>query len=482
MKNRTIPVILTAAVTSIVTLFAAAKFQGDDSILFRSTDRDAVPVNYVGYNEGLGIVNSAAPVDFQPAAEASVKAVVHIKTTTKKQITRESSWFGDYYAVTPEQRGSGSGVVISDDGYIVTNNHVINGADEVTVTFNDRFTTKAKVVGTDPTTDLAVLKVEEDDKLAFMEFGNSDDVKLGQWILAVGYPFTLEATVTAGIVSAKGRSIGINTNASGAVESYIQTDAAVNPGNSGGALVNTSGQLIGINSAIASPTGSYAGYSYSIPANLVRKVVNDLIQTGSVQRAYIGIEFFNRKSMTPEQLQELGIDRNEGVYVAGIQPGSGAAAAGLKKGDFITQVNNMDVRTEPELLEKVATFKPGDNISITYKRGGEELKTTVLLKKMGNLVNSLLGATFKPLTNDQKRSWGVKSGILMAEKGSGAMSSIANLNDNFLVTSVNGIPVNSIDDIRKVLGKYESVRLEGFYPENRSAGMFYYGLNKKDIE
>ncbi len=481
MKNRTIPVILTAAVTSIVTLFAAAKLQGDDSILFKSTDREAVPVNYVGYNEGLGTLNSAAPVDFQPAAEASVQAVVHIKTITKKQVTRETSWFGDYYAVTPEQKGSGSGVVISNDGYIVTNNHVINGADEVTVTFNDRYTATAKVVGTDPTTDLAVLKVEET-KLPFMEFGNSDDVKLGQWILAVGYPFTLEATVTAGIVSAKGRSIGVNTNKAGAVESYIQTDAAVNPGNSGGALVNTKGQLIGINSAIASPTGSYAGYSYSIPANLVRKVVNDLIQTGSVQRAYIGIEFFNRKSMTPEQLQELGIDRNEGVYVAGIQAGSGAAMAGLQKGDFITQVNNMNVRTEPELLEKIATFKPGDNISITYKRGNEELKTTVLLKKMGNIANSLLGATFQPLTNEQKRSWGVNSGILMAKKGDGAMSSIANLNDRFLVTSINGIPVNTTDDIREIMSKYESVRLEGFYPDKRNAGMFYYGLSKKDME
>lgn len=482
MKNRTIPVIFTAAITSIVTLFAATKFQDNDSSLFNSKDKNGVPVNYVGYNEGMGTLHSSTPVDFQPAAEASVKAVVHIKTRTKEQISRETSWFGDYYAVTPEQKGSGSGVIISNDGYIVTNNHVVNGADEVTVTFNDRYTATAKVVGKDPSTDLAVLKVEET-KLPFMEFGNSDDVRLGQWVLAVGYPFTLDATVTAGIVSAKSRSIGINGGrGSGAVESFIQTDAAVNPGNSGGALVNMKGQLIGINSAIASPTGAYAGYSYSIPANIVRKVVNDIISTGSVQRGYLGINFYDRKELTPERLKELGIDRNEGVYVAGVQPGSGAANAGIKQGDFITQINSIDVRTEPELLEKVATYKPGDNITVTYKRGGDINKTTVMLKKLAvNSPTQFLGATFKPLDKTTKSKLGIRNGILVENTGEGALAN-TNMKNNFIIIGANGRAVNTVEDLRNILKQSESVQLEGFYPEQVNRGMFYYGLKKGDIE
>ena len=232
-------------------------------------------------------------------------------------------------------RRSGSGVVISPDGYIVTNNHVVADAKEVSVTFNDRYTTKAKVVGTDPGTDIAVLKVDGDKNMSYMEFGNSDDAKLGQWVLAVGYPLSLDATVTAGIISAKGRSIGINRSQSAsAIESFIQTDAAVNPGNSGGALVNTAGQLIGINSAIASPTGSYAGYSYAIPSNIVRKAVNDLMKYGSVQRAYMGVEYVS----SPEQLAKLGIDNVNGVYVMNVRPNSGAAKAGLTKGDVCEMI------------------------------------------------------------------------------------------------------------------------------------------------
>jgi serine protease Do len=482
MKNRTIPVIFTAAVTSIVTLFAAAKLQGDSSILFNSKDNSKVPVNYVGYNEGLGTLSSTPPVDFQPAAEASVKAVVHIKTTTKEQLTPVNTWFGDYYAVMPEQKGSGSGVVISDDGYIVTNNHVVKGADEVTVTFNDRYTAIAKVVGTDVATDIAVLKVKET-KLPFMEFGNSDDIRLGQWVLAVGYPFTLDATVTAGIVSAKSRAIGINGGrGSGAVESFIQTDAAVNPGNSGGALVNMKGQVIGINSAIASPTGSYAGYSYSIPANIVRKVVNDIISTGAVQRAYLGINFYDRKELTPQRLKELGIDRNEGVYVAGVQPGSGAANAGIKQGDFITQVNNINVNTEPELLEKVATFKPGDNINVTYKRGDNINKVTVMLKKLAaSSATQFLGATFKPLDKVAKSKIGIRNGILVEKVGGGALAG-TNMKDNFLIIGANGKAVNSVEDLRNIMMQSESVQLEGFYQSQPNRGMFYYGLNKAAIE
>ena len=377
MKSRIIPVVLTAALTSLGTLFLAARFNHTDTLFLTNTNAQ-LPVNYAGLGD-KSIINAAPPVDFQSAAEASVKAVVHIKTTTKaRTVVANDPFMDDFFGMfgqrqytLPPQMGSGSGVVISPDGFIVTNNHVVAGADQLTVTFNDRYTTTAKVVSTDPSTDIAVVKVEEKN-LPFMEIGNTDEVRLGQWVLAVGYPLSLDATVTAGIVSAKSRSIGINRQQSrSAIESFIQTDAAVNPGNSGGALVNTKGQLIGINSAIASPTGSYAGYSYAIPANIVRKVVADLKQYGKVQRGYIGIQYLDRKNATPEQLSALGLDRNDGVYVQDVTAGGGAVAAGIRKGDFITQIAGVPVHTEPELLEQVARYKPGDHIAITYKRGGQ---------------------------------------------------------------------------------------------------------------
>lgn len=476
MSNRTIPVIITAAVTSVVTLFAAARLQQSGSGLFGGKEKKAIPVNYAGFNR-MASVSASAPVDFEPAAEASVQAVVHIKTTTNRQVhtVKDDFWGGQYYAIQPEQRGAGSGVVVSDDGYIVTNNHVVAGTDVVTVTFNDRFTTKAKVVGTDPSTDIAVLKVEEKE-LPFMEFGNSDDVRLGQWVLAVGYPFTLDATVTAGIVSAKARSIGINsTRAANAVESFIQTDAAVNPGNSGGALVNMKGQLIGINSAIASPTGAYAGYSYSIPANLVRKVVNDIIATGSVQRGYLGIQFFDRRNLTPEKMTELGIDRNEGVYVAGIQPGSGAEEGGLKKGDFITRINDLPVRTEPELLEKVATYKPGDHISVTYLRSGETYKTTVQLKKLSTGATQLLGANFRELSDSEKKELGVSSGLLVTEINDGPLAEQTQMKKNFVLRTINSKQVKTVNELQQIVEQARRLEMAGIYPGSRS--YYYYGVD-----
>ena len=307
MKTKLTTVILTATIASVVTFFLAAKFLGEVAI--STPTQNTLPVNYASYTGN--VVSSTPPADFQPAAEAAVQAVVHIKTKTKGRqvVVRRPTIFGDIYQdmFQPPQMGAGSGVVVSPDGYIVTNNHVVAGADLVTVTFNDRYTTDAKLVATDPATDIAVLKIEAAN-LPYMEYGNSDDVNLGQWVLAVGYPLTLDATVTAGIVSAKSRSLGINRRQSStAIESFIQTDAAVNPGNSGGALVNTKGQLIGINAAIASPTGSYAGYSYAIPANIVKKVVEDIIDYGTVQRAFLGISYMDVKNATPQEIREYGL-------------------------------------------------------------------------------------------------------------------------------------------------------------------------------
>jgi len=493
MRTRIFPVILTAAITTLTTLFVAGRFQSRSYVSAPQEHRPSLPVNFAAYENGRA--GSTAPVDFQAAAEASVKAVVHIKTTRKaRTVVAEDpraqmfgdDLFGDFFGrrqyYIPPQMGSGSGVVISPDGYIVTNNHVVSGTDAVTVTFNNRYTTEAKVIATDPSTDIALLKVNEQN-LPYMAFGNSDDVRLGQWVLAVGYPLTLDATVTAGIVSARGRSIGINrTQAANAIEAFIQTDAAVNPGNSGGALVNTSGQLIGINSAIASPTGSYAGYSYAIPSNIVRKVTNDLMQYGSVQRAYLGIEYIDRQNLSPEQLKELGISRHDAVYVARVMPGGGAERAGLKKGDFITKINGVTVSTEPELLEQIARYKPGDHISITYVRDGKEATTSVELKNLAGttaVVNKstgsrLLGASFRPLTGEEKSRLGVRNGVVVTDPGEGMLGARTNIRKGFVITDINDQKISSIEDLQQAMAAGDRLQIGGFYPGQK--GRYYYGL------
>jgi len=340
------------------------------------------------------------PVDFEKAASAAVPSVVHIKTTTKfKEVAGRQGgqdddpsggmdgdlfrrFFGDgggRMMPQPDQKASGSGVIISSDGFIVTNNHVVNGATKITVTLDNRRNYTAKVIGTDPNTDLALIKIDGRN-LPVMNIGNSDDVKLGQWVLAIGYPLNLDVTVTQGIVSAKSRNIGINTQASAPVESFIQTDAAVNPGSSGGALVNTNGELVAINSAIASPTGAFAGYAYSIPSNLMKKVVGDIMKYGSVQRGYLGI------SMAPEGLddarkKELGInDDVDGVYVIEVDPQGAAGEAGIRKGDVIVKIDGQAVNSDARLAELIARQKPGDKIRITYVRGGEQHESEATLK------------------------------------------------------------------------------------------------------
>lgn len=490
MKSRIFPVIVTAALTSLGTLFVAAHFNKTIPYITAARESTPLPVSYTG--TGNTTINTAPPIDFQRAAESSVKAAVHIKTATKSRtVTQDEPYmdiFGNIFGqrqqyYIPPQMGSGSGVVVSPDGYIVTNNHVVANADVVTVTFNDRHTATAKVVGKDPSTDIAVLKVEEKG-LPYMEFGNSDDVKLGQWVLAVGYPLTLDATVTAGIVSAKSRSIGINrTQSKTAIESFIQTDAAVNPGNSGGPLVNTNGQLVGINSAIASPTGSYAGYSYAIPANIVRKVTNDLMQFGSVQRGYLGIEPVDLRSLTDEQLAKLQIKEKSGIYVYGVSANGGAAKAGIQKGDFIKDINGVYINTQPELLEQVARYKPGDNVSVTYIRKGVERVASVELKnidgttsvvKTGNTL--ALGASFKTLSSSEMSQFGVRSGVVVTDPGNGVLAKKTNMKKGFIITSVNDEPVANVDDLQqKIAAHGDKVQIAGFYPDQR--GMFYYGLN-----
>ena len=330
--------------------------------------------------------------DFESAAAKASPAVVHIKVM-KKMSDQGFSFFG----IPQNQDGSGdmsgnndnsgqdrevasgSGVLVSANGYIVTNNHVVDHADELTVTLNDKNDYKAKVIGTDPASDLAVIKIEGNN-FPFLNFANSDNVRVGQWILAIGYPLDLETTVTSGIVSALSREIDINSrNSQAPLESFIQTDAAVNPGNSGGALVNTNGDLIGINSAIASPTGSFAGYSYAIPSNIVARVAGDIIKYGSAKRAYLGI-MFGSDQMSEADRQKKNIPNGNGVYVMDVANGSAANEAGIQKGDFITKLNGATISTGTELVGKISARRPGDKVDITYVRDGSENTTTATLE------------------------------------------------------------------------------------------------------
>ncbi len=317
---------------------------------------------------------SVSPMtDFENAAAKASPAVVHIKVL--KRMSARSYGFGDMSSNDSggdaQQVGSGSGVILSAGGYIVTNNHVVENADDLRVTLNNKKDYKATVIGTDPSTDLAVIKIEGSD-LPNLHFANSDDVRVGQLILAIGYPLNLETTVTSGIVSAKSRNIGINSRKSDSpIESFIQTDAAVNPGNSGGALVNTKGDLIGINSAIASPTGSYAGYSYAIPANLVRRVVGDIIKYGSAKRAYLGV-MYGSDQMDDAMRLKNNIPDGDGVFVMEVTGGSAAEQAGIQKGDFITKINGKTINTGTEMVEKISAMRPGDKVAITFMHNGAE--------------------------------------------------------------------------------------------------------------
>ena len=467
----------------------------NDSGLFDSDSH--IPAVHTSYTGSV----PTQPVDFEKAATAAVPSVVHIKTITKfhevagRQQQQDPfggeggdlfrHFFGDGGGQSQpqqDQRASGSGVIISQDGYIVINNHVVDGATEVSVTLNDRKTYKAKVIGTDANTDLALIKIDGHN-LPVMPIGNSDDARLGQWVLAIGYPLNLDVTVTEGIISAKSRNIGINTKGSAPIESFIQTDAAVNPGSSGGALINTNGELIGINSAIASPTGSYAGYAYSIPSNLVKKVVGDLLKYGSVQRGYLGI------SMAPEQLddakkKELGInDDVNAVWIAEVDPTGAAAEAGLKKGDAITKINAVAVATSSELAEQIGRGKPGDKITITYLRSGSENTVEVTLKsKLGTFASQQsaavesLGAEFSTVSGEDAAKLGIEGGVQVTGIKDGIISSQTNMKEGFVITQIGDVKVKSVDELKQALSSQSTnFQIKGVYPGSKE--VYYYGIN-----
>lgn len=381
------------------------------------------------------------------------------------------------------QLGTGSGVIISPDGYIVTNNHVVAGADELTVTLNDKRAYKAKVIGTDPSTDLGLIKIEAGN-LPFVNFSNSDAVQVGEWVLAVGNPFNLTSTVTAGIVSAKGRDIHILQDQA-PIESFIQTDAAINPGNSGGALVNLSGDLIGINAAIASPTGAYTGYGFAIPANIVAKVVDDLKKFGVSQRGYLGVAI---REVNSELAKDKNLSVSQGAYVDSLSQNSSAAVAGIRKGDVITKIDGMEVDASSDVLEAVGRHRPGDQLKVIVVRNGAEQEYAVTLKnKQGNTdvvkksetagALNALGAEFKTLGEKEAQKLAVPAGVQVIQLGEGKLTNQTDMQEGFVINKVDGKTVKSVEDLTAALkGKQGGVMLEGTYPGRPGAYYYAFGM------
>ena len=418
-----------------------------------------------------------AQIDFTTAAEKTVNAVVHIKTEMTVKSANYDHFFDPFRNYFyPQQSNNiiafGSGVIISSDGYIVTNNHVVDGADKITVTFNDKTEKEARVIGTDPNTDLALIKVDGDN-YDFLTYGNSDQLKVGEWVLAVGNPFNLTSTVTAGIVSAKARNINI-LGGSSAIESYIQTDAVVNKGNSGGALVNAKGELVGINAAIASHTGVYEGYSFAIPVNIVKKVVEDLEKYGATQRGFLGVQIRN---LDAEFAQSLGIDKPQGVYVAGVVDGSGADDAGIESGDIILAIDGKPINSPSELTGIIGQYRPGDKVTvdITSKTDGDET-VQVTLKKRDNSTN--LVRSSDAFYNDKLNVWlqvasdndlsnmNLDNGLKVVDLKDGVLQR-GGISKGFVIYNINGMPVNSKATLEKALNnsKHNIVRLKGMYPD-----------------
>lgn len=430
--------------------------------------------------------SSGLNADFTNAAEKSVNAVVHIKTISEQVNNLNYDPFAEWF-YGPQKRqqnysqeGSGSGVIISDDGYIVTNNHVVAGADKIEVILNDRRTYVGEVIGADASTDVALIRIKEKN-LPFLSYGNSELVRVGEWALAVGNPFNLESTVTAGIISAKGRSNILDVNKR-PIESFIQTDAAVNPGNSGGALVNTNGELIGINTAIASNNGAYQGYSFAVPVNIVKKIVSDLVEFGMVQRAYFGVSI---RDLDAKFAADKNIKLLKGVYVNGVTLGGSAEDAGMQEGDVITKIESSNVGSVSELQEQLSKYRPGDKINIVAMRNNKEMNiaavlksldnTTTLIKKSEVIKRSMtaLGADFEEMTSDELAKLRINNGVKIKKLVAGKLLQVG-IKEGFVITSIDKKKVSSTADITNLLeNKTGTVLIEGFYPNGARA---YYGF------
>ncbi len=506
-KNIIVPAII-ALLVSVLTMVCFALLEDEPRKVTIEHVSNAPVANalYTLDDEGKLI-----QLDFNETAEKVIDGVVHIQSThlyggnnendQYKQLPdpfrdffgdRFDDFFGDKFKFeaprpeqgnTPMKVGTGSGVIISEDGYIVTNNHVIADADDIEVTLYDNKNFKAKVIGTDPSTDLALLQIKAEG-LPTVPFVDSDEVHIGQWVLAVGNPMGLNSTVTAGIVSAKSRNININRNRY-AVENFIQTDAAINPGNSGGALVNLNGGLIGINTAIASPTGTFAGYGFAVPANIVEKVVEDLMQYGMVQRGVLGVMI---RSLDGNLAREKDIDLTEGVYVDSLMENSAAAAAGIQVGDVITAVNGKEVKTSPELQGIIARHRPGEKVEVKIIREGKvKLYSVVLNNREGNTeitakddreIIKILGADFETVDKKLADRLNVDCGVKVTKLYAGKLRKYTQMREGFIITKVNGKVVRDVDDIVSKLEDHKGgVMLEGVYEDLPGEYFYAFGMD-----
>ncbi len=496
--KKIVVVIVSLILGSIITLavvYAVSKNRNEALRIEHVSGIKARPAFYTLDEKG-----NVVPLDFTGISRKVMDAVVNIQSTQTRQYAQDPRMpdsYDDFFRFffgpdqvpdqgqrgrNPQQQiGIGSGVIIEPNGYIVTNNHVVADASELEVTLHDNRTYKAEVVGTDPATDLALIRIDEKN-LPVIPIANSDEAQVGEWVLAVGNPFGLTSTVTAGIISAKSRSLNINSERN-SIESYIQTDAAINPGNSGGALVNLQGGLVGINTAIASPTGSYSGYGFAVTSNMVNKVVDDLIKFGTVKRGYMGIMLRN---ITGKFIKEKNLKVNQGAYVDSVMPESAAIKAGIKSGDVIVAVDGRSIQQTSELQEIIAEHRPGDKVNITVNRNGDTKKFDVVLKpgnestaispknSSGNL-ESVLGADLKPIDKNLAGKLGISGGLQVRNLRSGKLKD-ANVKEGFIITKVNDQPVRSLDDLKSALSirQGNGVMVEGIY--GNSGEKFYYAF------
>jgi len=443
----------------LVSLLSGATTLGAYKLLFESDlthSKSIVTVAPENYSRNVGL--GAEAIDFTEAADKTIHTVVHVKNVSYRTTTNPMLEF--FYGFSggqqqQEQVGTGSGVIISEDGYIVTNNHVIKDASDIEITLNNKKSYKAKLIGTDAKMDIAVLKIDTDEKLPYSVFADSDNVKVGEWVLAVGNPYNLTSTVTAGIVSAKARNLDTN-----GIQSFIQTDAAVNPGNSGGALVNTHGELIGINTMISSQTGSYVGYSFAVPSNITRKIIQDIMEFGNVQRGVLGVEGAELNSSASK---ELGIKETQGFYVKKTIKNSGAEKAGLTTGDVIVKLDNQNISTFAELSGYINTKRPNDKVKVSYIRNGKMMATAVTLSKVDIMSTEFKGIELENLSAIDKKKFNVNYGVKIKNLNNDRLNAYANDLKGGIILSIGNSKVTDIETASKILSNIDenqSIQIE----------------------
>lgn len=445
---------LVSLLSGAVTL-GSYKLLFDDNGYFSKNKNAIVSLAPESYGKNVGL--SAEAIDFTEAADKTIHTVVHVKNVSRKTVSNPilEFFYGYRGSELQEQVGTGSGVIISEDGYIVTNNHVVKDASEIEITLNNKKSYTAKVIGTDSKMDIALLKIDADEKLPYTIFANSDAVKIGEWVLAVGNPYNLNSTVTAGIISAKAR----NLDTSG-IQSFIQTDAAVNPGNSGGALVNTRGELIGINTMISSPTGSYAGYSFAIPSNITRKIIEDLMEFGNVQRGILGVEGGELNALASK---ELGVSETQGFYIQKVSKNSGAEKGGLQKGDIIIKIDNQDIATYADLSGYINTKRPNDKVNVTFIRDGKNKVVPVILSKNEFFSTEFKGLELENIDSADKSKFHVDYGVKIRSITNENLKQYEDELKGNIILSIDNVKAKDLETVSKILKNKEenqSIRIE----------------------